>query len=145
MHTDHFDRAAKDDLLFVHFMALFGKACDDIADIDRAIQLTSVRRSTDENDFSAINLSSSGFCNRAAFSIFCFQTFAIGFEDLFIGFVCSQGLLLWKQEVAGIAVFYSDNIADGAKLFDPFKEDNIHLFSPLTSRDTAASRFDVNV
>ena len=69
-----------------------------------------------------------------------FDLGAVGFEDLAVGFVGAQRLLVRQQEVAGVAVLDVHDIADPAQLLDAFEEDDFHFVSPLTSRGTAAGR-----
>ncbi len=111
-------------------MALFGQRRGDVAHVDRTIKLAGVRRGTDQDDFFALDLLAGLFGFAATFRVFLFQAVAVRFEDLLVGFVGAQCLLLREQEVAGIAVLYGDDVTDRAELFDPLKENDIHDYSP---------------
>jgi hypothetical protein len=64
-------------------------------------------------------------------SVFGFDAGAVGFEDLAVGFVGAQRLLVGQQEVTGVTVLDVHDVADGAQLLDAFEENDLHGSSPL--------------
>src|SRR5690606_12519251 len=111
---------------------------DDIAHADRTIELAGIGRGADQNHFHAVDILAGLLGFGALFRVFLFQALAVGFEDLAVGFVGAQRLLLRKQEVTGVAVPHGDDVTDRAQLLDAFEQDDFHGCALLTSRDRAA-------
>ena len=83
-------------------------------------------RGADQHDLGSVKLGAFLFGFAAAFGVFLFEAFAVGFEHLAVRIVGAQRLLLRQQEVARVAVLDGDDIADPAELLDTFEEDDLH-------------------
>ncbi len=68
----------------------------------------------------------------AARSVVGFDARAVGLEDLAVGVVGAQRLLVGEQEVAGEPVLDLHHVADGAELLDALKQNDVHVRSLLT-------------
>ncbi len=111
-------------------MTLGFEPTDDVADVDRTIELAGVRRCADQHDLGPGDLFASSLGFRPTIGILGFETLAIGLEDLLVRAIGAQGLLLREQEVARETILDGDDIADPAEVADAFEEYDIHVCSP---------------
>src|SRR3546814_21166534 len=100
----------------------------------------SVRRLTDQDDLLAVDVLGTDFGFAAAFRVVGFDLRAVGFEQLAVGVVRAQRLVVGQQVIAGKAVLDVDDIADAAEFLDAFEQDDFHRSALLTSRCRGAGR-----
>src|SRR3546814_18091791 len=81
----------------------------------------SVRRLTDQDDLLAVDVLGTDFGFAAAFRVVGFDLRAVGFEQLAVGVVRAQRLVVGQQVIAGKAVLDVDAIADAAEFLDAFE------------------------
>src|SRR3546814_14891464 len=94
----------------------------------------SVRRLTDQDDLLAVDVLGTDFGFAAAFRVVGFDLRAVGFEQLAVGVVRAQRLVVGQQEIAGKAVLDVEDIADAAAFLDAFEQHDFHRSALLTSR-----------
>ncbi len=97
----------------------------------------------DQDDLLALDIGRQLFGFAALVGIVRFDLCAVGLEDLLVGLVGAQRLLVGQQEVAGVTVLDGNDIADAAELFDAFEQNDIHGQMLLTSRRREAGRYGV--
>ena len=62
--------------------------------------------------------------------VVAFDLRTVRFENLAVCGVGTKCFLVGKQEVTGIAVLHHNNVANGAEFFDPFEQNDFHVFAP---------------
>ena len=79
-----------------------------------------------DGDYTTWNLGASYALN----DVVGFDLRPVGFEQLAVGFVRAQRLVVGQQEVTGKAILDGDDIADAAEFLDAFEQDDFHRTSP---------------
>src|SRR3546814_8006829 len=112
------DRTVEHDLALDDLVAVGLKRLDDVAYRDRAVELAGVRRLADQRQRGAVEALGLLLGIGAAGSVLGLQTLTVGFDDLAVGLVGAQRLLVRQQGVEGGAVLYLHHIPDAHALLD---------------------------
>src|SRR3546814_8351395 len=97
-------------------------------------------RLTYHDDLLAVDVLGAAFGSGAAFGVVGLDLRAIALENLAIGVVRAQRLVVRQQEIAGKTGLDIDDVADTAQFLDPLEPDDFHLTVLLTSRCRGAGR-----
>jgi len=110
--------------------AVFGERVDDVADRNRTIKLAGVRRLADQDDLLAVDVLGAAFGFATTFGVIRLDLAAVRFEQLAVGVIRAQRLVVGQQVIAGKAVLDVDDIADAAEFLDAFEQNDFHQTSP---------------
>jgi hypothetical protein len=90
------------------------------------VQLTAVRRLTDEDDLHTVDRLGRGFGVPTASGVVGLDLGTIGFEHGLVGIVRAERLLVGQEVVTGITVLDGHDITDATQLLDALEQNDFH-------------------
>ena len=103
-----------------------GGCVGDVTGGHRTVQLAGFRRLADQHEGRAVQVRAFLASLGGALGVQLLDCFALALEAFHVGVGGAQRFGLRQQEVAGVTRLHRHHVADGAELFDTFKQNNLH-------------------